>query len=357
MIALSNNNNFQIPARLEATLQDLRGEDRPLMFWIDAICINQHDIEERNSQVQLMRRIYRQANRVRIWLDMEISLDDPAIVKLQTLTAESTIEDLGSKPFFWAPVNKILENPYWKRVWIQQEITNASSLVLQCRSQILPLPPIWHYTNLMGLKVRDHNCPRRLLWIYWKPKIELSNISGTGQFSLVGTRQSDLLSTLAACARAGLQCSDDRDRVYGVLYLAEDYVEGDIRIDYSLSIAEVYTRVAEYIINKYNSLDFLLCASAIQIPEQTELPTWVPDWRKWRSDFKFYGSSLYSGTSLPTGIAEAPRISKCLKTLYVQGFCIDILDRAFFNIEGHSFPELRVSKFLETCAEIVREAA
>ncbi|PMD45785.1 heterokaryon incompatibility, partial [Hyaloscypha variabilis F] len=130
VITLSNNNNFQIPARLEAALQDLRMRDDLLVIWIDAICINQRNIEERNAQVQLMRRIYQQAIYVRIWLDMDISVDDPAIIKLQTLTAESAIEDLGSKPFFWAPVNKILENPYWKRVWIQQEITNASSLVL-----------------------------------------------------------------------------------------------------------------------------------------------------------------------------------------------------------------------------------
>ncbi|KXJ87678.1 heterokaryon incompatibility protein-domain-containing protein, partial [Microdochium bolleyi] len=38
------------------------------LWWIDAICINQDDISERSSQVALMRRIYRQASRIVIWL-------------------------------------------------------------------------------------------------------------------------------------------------------------------------------------------------------------------------------------------------------------------------------------------------
>lgn len=357
VIALNNNDNFQIPVRLEVALQDLRMSDRPLMIWIDAICINQRDVEERNAQVQLMRRIYRQAIVVRIWLDMDIAMDDPAIVKLQTLTDESTSEDLGSKPYFWAPVKEIFDNPYWKRVWIQQEIANASSLVLQCRSRVLPVLPLYHYTNLMSLKLNDRNSHQQPLWIYWQPKSKLSKFSGSGRFSLLPAPQSDLLSTLVTCAQAELQCSDDRDRVYGVLSLAENYLEGDIRINYSLSIAEVYTSVPEYVINKYNSLEFLTCASANTTPDQADLPTWVPDWRNWRTEFKYHDAPLYRGTPLSSRVAEVPRISRCLKTLHVQGFCFDILDRAFRDISSDSFPEMPISIFLEACAEIVKEAA
>jgi Heterokaryon incompatibility protein (HET) len=38
-------------------------------IWIDAICINQEDIEERNQQVSIMPEIYRKAERVLVWLE------------------------------------------------------------------------------------------------------------------------------------------------------------------------------------------------------------------------------------------------------------------------------------------------
>jgi hypothetical protein len=49
-------------------LQQLRLPDLPRDLWIDAVCINQRDIEERNRQVQLMQQIYKNARRVVIYL-------------------------------------------------------------------------------------------------------------------------------------------------------------------------------------------------------------------------------------------------------------------------------------------------
>ena len=121
-------------------------------------------------------------------------------------------------------------------------------------------------------------------------------------------------------------------------------------------MAEVYVSVSQYTINKYNSIEFLIFTLAKQVPEQTYLPTWVPDWRRWKVGFKYYRDHLYSRTP-SSRITELPRVSKCLTTLYVQGFCIDILDRAFREIIGHSFPAMLISNFLKTCAEIVKEAA
>lgn len=37
-------------------------------FWIDAVCIDQHNVDERNSQVRMMTDIYKSAVTVRAWL-------------------------------------------------------------------------------------------------------------------------------------------------------------------------------------------------------------------------------------------------------------------------------------------------
>ncbi|KAL4722251.1 hypothetical protein ACLX1H_011032 [Fusarium chlamydosporum] len=41
---------------------------RPMNLWIDSICINQADIDERNSQVELMSSIFSEAKLVVVWL-------------------------------------------------------------------------------------------------------------------------------------------------------------------------------------------------------------------------------------------------------------------------------------------------
>src|SRR4051812_32841312 len=57
-----------ITANLHAALRRLRRAGSTRVLWADAACINQADVQEKNKQVQLMRRIYTQPTRVLIWL-------------------------------------------------------------------------------------------------------------------------------------------------------------------------------------------------------------------------------------------------------------------------------------------------
>ena len=43
-------------------------EDQSLYVWVDAICINQKDVDEKNRQVSIMQEIYQRAKDVHIWL-------------------------------------------------------------------------------------------------------------------------------------------------------------------------------------------------------------------------------------------------------------------------------------------------
>jgi len=57
----------------EAALRQLRKKSRSIRIWIDALCINQQNISERNQQVRMMEEIYRKAKHVRIWLNTPAS--------------------------------------------------------------------------------------------------------------------------------------------------------------------------------------------------------------------------------------------------------------------------------------------
>jgi hypothetical protein len=59
---------LKITRNCETALRHLRYPKTSRMLWIDAICINQVDIPERNQQVARMREIYKNATQVLIWL-------------------------------------------------------------------------------------------------------------------------------------------------------------------------------------------------------------------------------------------------------------------------------------------------
>lgn len=63
-----NGESFTVQENVERAIRRLRQRKTPRTVWIDAICINQDDTDERNCQVLLMRDIYSKAQQVCIWL-------------------------------------------------------------------------------------------------------------------------------------------------------------------------------------------------------------------------------------------------------------------------------------------------
>jgi hypothetical protein len=108
-------------ARALEYLRDFKGPE-PLRIWIDAICIDQGNSDERAEQVAMMRSIYRNANCVRIWINKP-SLDkqSEAVAALKSFQHDRETETygLGGDISFWDPVIPIFKNGYWSRVWMQ----------------------------------------------------------------------------------------------------------------------------------------------------------------------------------------------------------------------------------------------
>ncbi|KAL9115308.1 MAG: hypothetical protein Q9187_007315 [Circinaria calcarea] len=71
---------FPITSNLYFALQQLRPSETPRYVWIDALCIDQINDEEKSHQVRLMGDIYKHASRVIVWLgqgyeDSDLALD------------------------------------------------------------------------------------------------------------------------------------------------------------------------------------------------------------------------------------------------------------------------------------------
>lgn len=101
-------------------LRDQQGSEI-CRIWIDAVCINQKDGEERGHQVAMMRSVYSNADCVRVWInapDLEEESEALAALKSFELGAEEMKFGLGDDIKFWEPLEPIFWNRYWNRLWM-----------------------------------------------------------------------------------------------------------------------------------------------------------------------------------------------------------------------------------------------
>lgn len=82
---------MQISPSLASALRQLRYTNRTRTLWVDAICINQDDIDERNAQVKRMGRIYSLATRVVVWLGEESADSRLALTTIQVISFQYSL--------------------------------------------------------------------------------------------------------------------------------------------------------------------------------------------------------------------------------------------------------------------------
>lgn len=137
-------------------IRDLRHPERKRSLWIDAVCINQTDMQEKSHQIQQMRQIYQGANAVIIWLRPEGDEDraQPVLVAIRWL---NKIMLQGVNPQFYcakslvdcftqenphvpwkAPFHRIIHRSWFRRIWVVQEAVLARNLIIQLGSVRIP---------------------------------------------------------------------------------------------------------------------------------------------------------------------------------------------------------------------------
>ena len=74
-----------VGGELFSALEWMRDETETRRLWVDALCINQNDMQERNEHVKVMGSIYANASVVRVWLGNEIGVEEDAFRALKEL--------------------------------------------------------------------------------------------------------------------------------------------------------------------------------------------------------------------------------------------------------------------------------
>jgi len=293
LVGPSREHTISVTQNLATALQHLRDAKEFRILWVDAVCINQHDLKERSYQVTLMSNIYRNACQVVVWLGPE---DDDSFHAFNVFhdigskidvnwidhsfkpkvaddnSSSSELEDLRNYRFRDEEihaVNRLLQQQWFERLWIRQEIGLATQAIICCGRLSMPWPLFrdaiyFIYTEGFKLMLEALGdqiasfasrislvyglCERRVYFLDWLRK--------------------DL---------AHVVCADPRDRIYAILSLLPPS-QRNIAFDpdYTRDVALVYQDTTIRFINHTKNLSILLQCELQDTPPH--MPTWVPDW-------------------------------------------------------------------------------
>ena len=329
-----NGEILPITLNLEVALRHLQSSLKSRHIWIDAVCINERDAEEKSVQVPRMCSLYEHAEVVIAWLGPSVEGSDSAM---------QWINDIGQKVLSYGPLWKILagchdeklsqletavtpgpgakeiipisplirlfRRGFWRRVWIMQEVAMAKTLIFKCGR----VSVAWHpFFAAFWLLQKFHYTTGVEIGIEWGTLDEAFSqinffLNGSylykDGYKAMNAKQP--LRTLLEVCRQRTCASDPRDMVFALSGLAADWEQLAIRVDYSKEYEEIFTDVARAWVRS-GDLNVLFQAEDPRLKSTAALPSWVPDWTRPRSmnpiasGFSDDRTFSASGTSSPS---------------------------------------------------------
>jgi hypothetical protein len=297
-----NGQVMRVGRNLEIALRALSAQsnfENGFKLWVDAICINQDDFEERGRQVSKMRDIYGGAWTVIAWLGEERDNSDQALELVQTLSdlkpghGEELAARLSEDPEFlghgcWMALHDLMNRPYWYRLWIIQELVlGSSALVLRCGDSFMDWTSfcrgigfmfdyLWMVKDTLlfyEVEKNDRTGTRSRLWLTTSMHLvhqdlwALSHCEEQGRAHL----RFDRLLNVANSA----QSRDVRDKVYGLVGLMDPTVAKQLSPNYESPPAQVHASVAKIFILTYGNLEPLREGNPWSY---AGTPSWAADW-------------------------------------------------------------------------------
>ena len=291
-----NGLHFDVRSNLHGCLMHLQergmgSKESGVPLWIDAICINQDDVLEKNSQLGMMGDIYRHATSVVSWLgaderlvkglstiaeiarewrrfekELRIAMPDgPEFVDIEDSVTRDRLQDwLRETEHIWDEEDaglrgmiSIFQSNYWRRIWITQELLLAD--------------PTTHVYICGTASITEADLDELadcILNVFGKEKIEgvsdgvWTNITlgvrgEVGVRAHLSTVQFGLISPslmFVLYISNTRSATDPRDTVYGLLHLIPDH---DIVPDYRKAVWEVYTEWAVKAMRQSGNMELL----------------------------------------------------------------------------------------------------
>lgn len=334
-----NGSLCHVHQNLEAALRRLRAlpeTEYGMKYWIDALCIDQKNIPERNAEVKRMREIYERAWSIVVWLGEGTEDGDKACDCISGISQVESLESLKSFLSYqqelygnlkWKPLMDLLRKPYWKRVWIIQELAmNHHHTLFICGDTAF---------FRQELELTLESCMRDSLllqkWLDAKSDDSanenqenlfglfrrVSSLMELNSHKLHGPRIEDVLS-LAQEASS----KDMRDKIYGIHGLLPTALSSRIQPRYDSSLGDIFQDFSEKLLQECG-LDSVLSWGGSDLG----LPSWCVDLSG--PLFRCHIQSLRRRRANLDGKFPYPyRVSNSTNYLLCSGVFIDTIESA-----------------------------
>ncbi|PMD15176.1 HET-domain-containing protein [Hyaloscypha hepaticicola] len=306
---LVNGKAFNVTTNLFHALRDLRDDHEVRRLWIDAICIDQSNVNERNRQVSIMGFIYTLAQHTVIHLG-DYNFDVYLAFRELTgrpLKSWNGLEDpLQHRVTLRHAARDIISQPWFTRVWIFQELVMSRDPWIQYGEFRMKWDEFCEAIEFLKDRVNgtDGNHIETELHKNLRVLEDMQDIRQKFQ----AAKSASLISPCALIdilqARRGFGASDPRDRIFAHLGIAaplhKKITEYNIQVDYNKRVSEIYTGLAMNAIRSAQNVEILRFVErvspanrSLNIPRKIskflaerlspaerslELPSWVPDW-------------------------------------------------------------------------------
>ncbi|GIZ44632.1 hypothetical protein CKM354_000782400 [Cercospora kikuchii] len=223
---------FDVTHHLLQALRRMRNELRPVYVWVDAICINQKDLDEKAAQIPLMAQIFNQAKEVIVWLGEGVMPGLPSLLSLCT------------RPNVW-----------WTRLWVLQETLYAASEpmvllesgkmsmseLLDCWRPVLD-PDFLNEASSHGLpSTMDPASVRHMREGF----DQISQLRDAWmEQSFAGVPQKPLMEWIRLTLRR--HCTERIDRIYALLNVIPEKEARHFQPDYRKSSNDLFREVIDY---------------------------------------------------------------------------------------------------------------
>ena len=336
--------DFVIPANLHEALRSLlpSGSPASLRVWVDAICINQSLVEEKNAHVPRMHEVYGKADFVVVWLGPSDKYSD---LLLHDGTFESLAPNLALVPSYaspqsvtehglpatndpiWQALGRLSERDWFYRTWVVQEVALAGRIDVLCGAYWLKwesLVSVYSHISRAGLFVlcRDPD-------VIWSPRANGVGVLLDMHYIKEMYRAGGVsISYLLHMVRLK-EVNKPVDRIYGLLGIVGEQIRSAITVDYEKfeeHYWEVYVTVAQHILAN-DAASWLFCMSSSK-SRPAELPSWCPnlDSRSWNM-LDFGNQAWRAGIGEQSNEQAAMQFVPRSPQIKVKGFTLDIVNR------------------------------
>lgn len=280
---------FPVRSNLYFALLRFRKSACVRRLWIDAICIDQENIRERNEQILLMKDVYSTASVVIIWLGKEDTLTRSVfqsiheVVRRNEMSYMSDIQGEENHPKQESENALFVTNTWFERAWIYQEIVCSRAATVYCGTRdasqsigrnSLPWEILSKFYEIETARTLG-NAPTLYCRVFSPLIFGQTHHNANGHTK----NYFELLQLLEL--RRDCEATNPLDKVFSLLGLWLEGQKGLILADYTMSVAKAYTDVARLLIKSRKDLRIL--STVQQPPSEPDLPSWVPDWREhWR---------------------------------------------------------------------------